>query len=71
MLSTIEGSKGIIKPKERGEISKDKKKGYVASEIELEISTFDEFQKKAYISEIIGPERIRGLAGSGKTVVLA
>ncbi|GEL12063.1 Superfamily I DNA and RNA helicases [Flavobacterium glycines] len=71
LLSTIEGSKGIIKPKERGNISDDKKKGYVATEIEREISTFDEFQKKAYINEIIGPERIRGLAGSGKTVVLA
>lgn len=71
LLATIEGSKGILKAKERTNITRDKLKGFVASEIEREINTFDEYQKKAYINEIIGPERIRGLAGSGKTVVLA
>lgn len=71
IISTIEGSKGMIKPKERGEISSEKIKGYVANEIEKEINSFDEYQKKAYMNEIIGPERVRGLAGSGKTVVLA
>ena len=71
LVSTIEGAKGIIKPKERPQIGVDKKKGQAATEIEKEINAFDQFQKKAFMNEIIGPERIRGLAGSGKTVVLA
>lgn len=71
IVSTIEGSKGMIKAKERGDVSKGKLKGFVASEIEKEINSFDEYQKKAFMNDIIGPERVRGLAGSGKTVVLA
>lgn len=71
IVSTIEGSKGMIKAKERGDVSVGKIKGFVASEIEKEINSFDEYQKKAFMNDIIGPERVRGLAGSGKTVVLA
>lgn len=71
IVSTIEGSKGMIKAKERGDVSGGKIKGFVASEIEKEINSFDEYQKKAFMNDIIGPERVRGLAGSGKTVVLA
>lgn len=71
LIATIEGAKGLLKPKERLNIDKSKPKGFTAIEIEKEINTFDEFQKKAFLNEIIGPERVRGLAGSGKTVVLA
>jgi len=71
IIATIEGAKGIIKPKERDAVTSKKPKGHAASEIEKEINSFDEFQKKAFINEINGPERIRGLAGSGKTVILA
>lgn len=39
--------------------------------LEKEISNFDIEQRKIAISLITGPQRIRGLAGSGKTVVLA
>jgi len=71
LVSTIEGAKGLIKAKTRPISDKSKPKGFIATEIEKEINTFDEFQKKAFISGITGPERVRGLAGSGKTVVLA
>ncbi len=71
LIATIEGAKGLLKAKVRPDVDSNKPKGSIASEIEREINTFDEFQKKAFISEIIGPERVRGLAGSGKTVVLA
>lgn len=71
LIATIEGAKGILKPKNRGEFSKEKLKGFVTSEIEKEINSFDQHQKKAFLNEIVGPERIRGLAGSGKTVILA
>lgn len=71
LIATIEGAKGLLKAKERPNIDGSKPKGFTATEIEKEINTFDEFQKKAFINEIIGPERVRGLAGSGKTVVLA
>lgn len=39
--------------------------------IEKEIANLDEWQKKAAFETPEGPQRIRGLAGSGKTVVLA
>lgn len=71
ILSTIEGAKGLIKPKERPNLEGKHIKGLTAIDIEREINSFDEFQKKAFLNDIIGPERIRGLAGSGKTVVLA
>ena len=71
LVSTIEGAKGLLKPKERLIIDDKKIRGLTANEIEKEINSFDEYQKKAFINEINGPERIRGLAGSGKTVVLA
>lgn len=71
LIATIEGAKGLLKAKERPNIDGSKVKGIVATAIEKEINSFDEFQKKAFINEIIGPERVRGLAGSGKTVVLA
>ena len=71
LISTIEGANGLLKPKERPNLEESSIKGITATAIEKEINSFDEFQKNAFINEILGPERIRGLAGSGKTVVLA
>ena len=39
--------------------------------IQEHIARFDIEQKQAALTEIDGPQRIRGLAGSGKTIVLA
>lgn len=45
--------------------------GWKMKQIEKEIANLDRWQKKAAIEVPAGPQRVRGLAGSGKTVVLA
>lgn len=71
-LSILEGSKGIIKPKQRNiENLKEGSRGEILDKIEAEIAVFDKEQKKAALYIVDGPQRIRGLAGSGKTIVLA
>lgn len=69
LLSTIEGSKGLIVPNKR-ETIEENTKGYAANKAEQEIMLFDGKQKTAYLTPINGVSRIRGLAGSGKTVIL-
>jgi superfamily I DNA and RNA helicase len=43
----------------------------IREQIENQIAIFDKEQKSAALKIIDGPQRIRGLAGSGKTIVLA
>ena len=45
--------------------------GNALNKIEKEVSRLDQWQKRAAIEFPNGPQRIRGLAGSGKTIVLA
>lgn len=74
LKATIEGSKGLPKLTER-EIKDPKNfaqsKGAILTAIESEICNFDKEQKRAALFVIDGAQRIRGLAGSGKTVILA
>lgn len=67
----LEGSKVILKPKTRC-ISEDDKtsKGFILSQMEQQIAYLDIDQKSAALAQINGPQRIRGLAGSGKTIIL-
>jgi superfamily I DNA and RNA helicase len=61
-----------IKPaKRRASVQKSQSRGATLKEIEKGISNLDSWQKRAAIESPDGPQRIRGLAGSGKTVVLA
>lgn len=61
-----------MKPrKKRTGLLKENSLGSIIKKIELEIANLDEWQKKAAFEIPEGPQRIRGLAGSGKTVVLA
>lgn len=46
-------------------------RGAILKQIEKQIANLDQWQKRAAIETPDGPQRIRGLAGSGKTVVLA
>ncbi|MES2827110.1 MAG: hypothetical protein V4687_03115 [Bacteroidota bacterium] len=73
LKATIEGSKGIQKPIERKiDPSSDKAtKGKILTLIENEICNFDIEQKRAALFTLDGAQRIRGLAGSGKTIILA
>ena len=61
-----------IKPlKRRSTVVSETSKGAVLRRIEREIANLDQWQKRAAIECPEGPQRIRGLAGSGKTIVLA
>jgi superfamily I DNA and RNA helicase len=61
-----------IKPsKKRANVTKAGSRGTALKEIERHIANLDQWQKTAAIESPGGPQRIRGLAGSGKTVVLA
>lgn len=72
LTSVLDGSKALIRPKERkiagfGPASKIS----LINQLEDEIRRFDRDQRLAYMTDVLGTQRIRGLAGSGKTVVLA
>ncbi|GGI65982.1 DEAD/DEAH box helicase [Enterococcus alcedinis] len=71
IFSVIDYSGGMFKPKQRS-ISQDEEntKGGMLNQLEKEIAIFDNEQKYASLSDLNGPQRIRGLAGSGKTVIL-
>lgn len=61
-----------IRPKSKRPIAKTpESKGSILKRIETEIANLDSWQKAAAIETPDGPQRIRGLAGSGKTIVLA
>lgn len=61
-----------IKPAKRREsVTINGSRGAVLRVIEKGIANLDLWQKRAAIETPEGPQRIRGLAGSGKTVVLA
>lgn len=70
--SVMEGSQGLNIPKSRNvnELPADSK-GFLATSIETAIGSFDKKQRHGWMSVNEGVQRIRGLAGSGKTVVLA
>lgn len=69
-IAILEGSKGIVRLKERPKDTSRYTKGRVLEEIESQIATFDREQKRAALITLDGPQRIRGLAGSGKTIIL-
>jgi len=61
-----------IKPrKKRNNVKSENSYGGIIKTIEKEIANLDQWQKKAAFEIPDGPQRIRGLAGSGKTIVLA
>jgi len=68
--SVVEMSYRLRKSKRRT-LQKAESRGQLASNAEVEISVFDRKQQDFFLREITGPERIKGLAGSGKTVILA
>ncbi len=61
-----------IRPqKRRTNVLLENSKGGIIKEIEKEIANLDAWQQKAAFESPNGPQRIRGLAGTGKTIVLA
>ena len=63
---------GGMKPaKERANVENINSLGGKIKEIEKQIANMDIWQQKAAMENPDGPKRIRGLAGSGKTIILA
>ncbi|MCX6116435.1 MAG: ATP-binding domain-containing protein [Proteobacteria bacterium] len=61
-----------IKPRnKRNNVVKSNSKGAIIKALEHEIANLDRWQKRGAIESPDGPQRVRGLAGSGKTIVLA
>lgn len=72
ICSVIEGAKGLTPPKKRDVQGRSlTSRVSLVADLEAEIRSFDQDQKHGYLTLLEGPQRIRGLAGSGKTVVLA
>ncbi len=70
ILSGIQEAYGINTHKERGDVKKGTK-AYSISQMTALIEKYDNAQMEAILSDTVGIQRIRGMAGSGKTVILA
>src|SRR5262249_27803884 len=69
--SVVERTATIRPQKKRANVSKQNSRGAILRHIEKNIANLDAWQKRAAIEMPAGAQRIRGLAGSGKTIVLA
>ena len=70
-LAAIESITTIRTSRTKRMIKKENSKGDKLKRLEESIATLDHRQSKAFIETVEGVQRIRGLAGSGKTIVLA
>ena len=70
-LSAIENISSIRKSRKRRSPNQPDSRGARLQKLEDSIATLDETQGRAVIETVDGVQRIRGLAGSGKTIVLA
>ena len=70
-LSAIESLSSIRKSRSKREIHREDSRGAKLKRLEDSIATLDYRQNRAVIETMDGIQRIRGLAGSGKTIVLA
>ena len=70
-LSALESISGIRKSDTPRRIRSSNSRGNKLKVLENSIATLDNDQRKAVIETVDGVQRIRGLAGSGKTVVLS
>lgn len=70
ILSGIQEAYGINIHKERGDV-REGTKAYAISQMSSLIEKYDSRQMEAILSDTSGIQRIRGMAGSGKTIILA
>ena len=70
-LSVIENISTIRQGRSRRIVRQEESRGAKLKRLEESIATLDNMQGKAVIETVEGVQRIRGLAGSGKTIVLA
>lgn len=69
--SVIQAITSIRKRKQRNYVKQENSRGAKLSRLEESIANLDRNQSAAVIETVEGVQRIRGLAGSGKTIVLA
>ena len=70
-ISKLQSLSGLQKRKQRVYVKDENTKGNVLKVLEDKLATLDDNQTRAVLENIEGVQRIRGLAGSGKTIVLA
>lgn len=70
-LSAIQSISTIRKSRTKRTLTREDSRGAKLKRLEDSIATLDSLQSKAVIETVNGAQRIRGLAGSGKTIVLA
>ena len=71
VVSVLQAISSIRKGKKKREIVNPKSRGAKIRSLEDSIANLDNQQSRAVIETVDGVQRIRGLAGSGKTIVLA
>ncbi|MCK6937120.1 ATP-binding domain-containing protein [Enterobacter roggenkampii] len=71
LLSNIQSLSKLKTAKKRFSVENDESKGSVLKKLDNMLSVLDPCQLRAVLENIDGVQRIRGLAGSGKTIVLA
>ena len=70
-LSAIQSISTIRKSRAKRTVTREDSRGAKLKRLEDSIATLDNLQSKAVLETVEGVQRIRGLAGSGKTIVLA
>jgi superfamily I DNA and RNA helicase len=71
LLSVLQSITTIRKHKSREYVKKEDSRGAKLKNLEDSIANLDRQQSSAVIETVEGVQRIRGLAGSGKTIILA
>jgi superfamily I DNA and RNA helicase len=71
VLSVLQSISSIRKGRKRREASREDSFGGRLKRLEESIANLDGMQGRAVIETVDGVQRIRGLAGSGKTIILA
>lgn len=71
LLQSVQAVTKIKNVPKRQELSNPNSKGSILKKLEETIANLDHKQSAAIIETVNGPQRIRGLAGSGKTIILA
>lgn len=71
LISVLQAISTIRKVRKRNSLEKPNSRGSRLNALEESIANLDNRQSKAVIETVDGVQRIRGLAGSGKTIVLA
>lgn len=71
LVSVLQSVSMIRKSRKKREVKRSESRGAKLQKLEESVANLDNAQGRAVIETVEGVQRIRGLAGSGKTIVLA